>query len=642
MRKFINLVALAAMLFVPWLAQAQTTTTIVADGGATNNYIPIYGYWSDAPQHNQIIYPADMLVDIPGVTISGMKFYATSSPSWGNTATVSMAIVDSPTLTGLNSTATLTQVWSGTVSFNSSNEWSITFDTPFTYTSGNLLVDIVTTAGSYSAGTFNGMGTSYAASYYHYTSSYSDYGETQNFIPKTEFTHTIPVLSCYRPYDVVASNITSDAVTLSWTDTLNSGATYSIDYWTNGGDTNTVTSSTTSYTLTGLDANTNYNFAIKSVCSATDESNSTNGSFKTDCLNGSCEITVVSSSGYVSPNYCPTLDVYQNGALVTSVNAATEQVSVCSGDTVIVLYTAPTYTWYSPTATVRDGGDVELFNGSTSTFSTGDTLSVVAVPCPSCLPPVALTAIPDSNQIEFSWSPRSGAGQFVVYLNDSVVNDNVTDTSYTFTNLPANTAYTLKVQSICTGDDSSSIASINTRTACGQITLPYFVDFEDAEFNGAWYPCWDSVIHAGTDPSVNSTAAYNSTRGMYFQATSSEAYNLVVSPQVPTTGNNIYVRFWGYNTNTNWFKAGVISNPNDTSTFIPLVNIVGNSWHEYEFRTDTATAIDPTETYYIAWMAYKPGVTYNTQMGRVDDVLISEVPSCQRVTSTKPQRYLRD
>ena len=629
MKKTLRSLILMVLLAVPWVTQAQTTTTIVADGSATNSYVPVYGYWADAPQHNQIVYSADLLADIPGVTISGMKFYATSSPSWGITATVSMAIVDSPTLTGLNSDATLTQVWSGSVSF-SNNEWSIIFDSSFTYTSGNLLVDIVTTAGSYSSGDFIGIETSYAASYYYYSSSYSSSGETQNFIPKTEFTHTVPMLSCYRPYDVVASNVTSDGVTLSWIDTLNSNPTYSISYWTAGGDTTTVTSTTTDYTISGLEANTLYYYSIKTVCSVDDESIPTNGSFKTDCINGSCAITVASTSGYMSPSYCPTLNIYQNGALVTSVNAATEQVSVCSGDTVFVLYTSPSSAWYSPAATVLDGGNVELFDGSTSNFYTGDTLVVVDVPCPSCLPPTALNVLPDSNEILFSWTPRSGAGQFVVYLDDSVVNDNVTDTFYTFTDLPANTAYTVRVKAVCDADDNSSIASISTRTACGQISLPYSVDFEDIPYNGAWYPCWDSVIHAGTDPSVNTVAQHNSNYGMYFQATSDEAYNLVVSPMVPTAGDNIYVRFWGYNTNTQWFKAGIMSNPHDTTTFIPLVDIVGSSWNEYEFRTDTVDGIDANTNYYIAWMAYKPGVYYSTQMGRVDDVYISEAPSCDR------------
>ena len=54
MRKFINLIAFAALLFAPALATAQAELT-VADGTATNGYIPVYGYYIDAAQHNQVI-----------------------------------------------------------------------------------------------------------------------------------------------------------------------------------------------------------------------------------------------------------------------------------------------------------------------------------------------------------------------------------------------------------------------------------------------------------------------------------------------------------------------------------------------------------------------------------------------------------
>lgn len=605
MRKFINLVALAALLFVPWVANAQATLPQSMD------FESGLGSWTTASTHSS----SGVTSETAHNGSSSFRFYYSTNPP---------QYLISPELEVL-AVQLQVEFWYKAHSDYYTESFQVGYSTTTnatdSFTWGTEISTNNTNWQQYSD--FVPAGTKYVA--IKYTANDQFYlfiddifvGEPPTCFPVTSLTATYP---------------TSDGITLNWIDTINSGATYTVFYWKNGGDTTSVSGiSGSATTLTNLDAASEYHYYVVSNCSATDNSiPSQVSTFWTDCMNGSCEITVTSTSGYNYSNYCPTLGVYQNGGLVTSVNAATEQVRVCSGDTVIVLYTAPTYTWYSPAATIRDGGDVELFNGSTSTFSTGDTLSVIAVPCPSCLPPVALTAIPDSNQIEFSWSPRSGAGQFVVYLNDSVVNDNVIDTFYTFTDLPANTAFTVRVQSVCTSDDSSSIASLNTRTACGQIVLPYFVDFEDVEYNGAWYPCWDSAIHAGTDPSVNTVAQHNSTYGMYFQASSSEPYNLVVSPMVPTAGNNIYVRFWGYNTNTEWFRAGVMSNPHDTSTFIPLVDIVGSTWNEYEFRTDTATGIDPTATYYVAWMAYQPGVYYNTQMGRVDDVLISEAPSCER------------
>lgn len=621
-----------ALLAVPWTNGAQTMTTIVADGSATNDYIPIYGYWADAEQHNQIVYSEDILADMLGVTISGMKFYATDSPSWGLTATVSMGIAESSTLSAPNTTATLTQVWTGTVTF-SNNEWSISFATPFTYNGGNLLLDIVTTTGSWSSGTFYGI-TMTNASYYQYDSWGSLTGGSQNFVPKTEFTHTIPMLSCYRPANLTASNITSSSIDIAWVDTMNTSATYSIDYWKHGGDTNTVTSNGTSYSFTGLDANSLYHFAVKAVCSSSDESLALNGSFSTACGGSTCDLSVTAAGQIGGNNYSPTLTIYQNGTELASVCNSTQNVSVCSTDTVIVLYTEASYTWYGRTATILDGGGTTLFDGSTADYSTGDTLAVITTPCPSCIPPTALQI--DSvttNEITFSWSPRSGATQFIVFLDDSIVSDNVTDTFYTFYNLSANTSYTIKIQSVCAIDDSSAIVSIGARTDCGAMDLPFFVDFEDAAYNGAWYPCWDSTIHAGTDPSVNDQpgGSYNPTQhtpgglyAMYLQGNSNENYNLVVGPEMNAVGNQINVSFWAM-INSGWIKAGVITNPRDTTTFIPLVTITSGGWAEYEFNT---AALDATANYRIAWLANGSGY-----IGKFDDVNVTVYSGCSRPAS---------
>lgn len=617
MQKFLRTLALVALTAVPWAANAQTMTTIVADGSATNDYVPVYGLWADAAQHNQIVYSEDLLSDIPGVTISGMKFYASTSPSWGNTATIKMAIVDSPTLTSLNTTATLQQVWSGSVSFTG-NEWSITFTTPFTYTGGHLLVDITTTGGDYSSCSFYGIATTAAASRY----SYDSYGYLSegglNFIPKTEFTHTIPVLSCYRPMDMTVSGITTDGATLSWSDTMNSGASYSIDYWKDGDTPSTVTTTATSYTFTGLDANSLYHFAVKTVCSANDESSTTSGSFATLCGGSTCSLTL-------NGGYYITFDLYQNGALKGSYETS-GTAEVCSTDPVVVVVNN-TSSWSAYDYSVTDLGGTALMSGNL--YSGGTVTDTINTPCPTCIPPTALFVDSVSqDEITIGWTPRSGATLFAVYQDDSLVSDYVTDTFYTFTGLSTNTAYSFGVQAICTNDDSSTIVHINSRTSCGEITLPYFVDFEDVTHNGAWYPCWDSTIHAGTDPSVNDqNSPANHTAGgtyaMYLQSNSSQNYNLVVSPAVPLSGDQIFVSFWARKNSNAWLKAGVMTNPRDTSTFIPLVEVDGNSWNEYTFTTAN---LDPTATYYVAWLGYRN----SGFIGKFDDVTIREDLGCNK------------
>ena len=63
MKKHITgFLAFAALLLAPTLASATTDSLTVADGTSTSPYIPIYGFYVDAAQHNQIVYPADIVV----------------------------------------------------------------------------------------------------------------------------------------------------------------------------------------------------------------------------------------------------------------------------------------------------------------------------------------------------------------------------------------------------------------------------------------------------------------------------------------------------------------------------------------------------------------------------------------------------
>ena len=141
MKQFLKRTLLAAMLCLPWVTQAQTDTLTVADGTETNSYVPFYGLWMDASQHNQVLYPASLTAAIVGDSITGMGFYMSSSNSsaWGSTVTVSLGISSNAALTGLDNSTVLTQVWQGTVN-GQGNIW-IVFDNAYAFQGGNLLVD---------------------------------------------------------------------------------------------------------------------------------------------------------------------------------------------------------------------------------------------------------------------------------------------------------------------------------------------------------------------------------------------------------------------------------------------------------------------------------------------------------------------
>ena len=628
MRKFIQMFALVALMAVPWATNAQngwcTPSPSSKDGDGITNVTFGTGSeavnasvtWSSAPFYND--YRSQIGAVAAGTTCEMSITYATGY-TYGTIIWVDW---------DQDSTFEGTEiVWVGASTSSNPTTLSVSFDIASTQDTGTYAMRICAADMAFDS----------------YTSSIAaaatvDPCGTYSWGVALDFTLRVTeASSCLRVASLSASNILSDGLTLNWVDTLNS-TTYTITYWpanATAGDTVTINAiSGSSYTLTNLESNTLYYFSILPDCTDGTVLPRT-ASFKTDCANGSCDITVNATDSYGDGWNGNAINVYQAGVLmgtatIASGSSATVQIPVCSGSPVNLTYTAGSYATEMGGTVTDGGGNVVFTISNMSSYSNGATLETIADPCPTCIPPMALTVVPDSNEILFSWTPRSGAGLFIVYLNDSVVAENVTDTFYTFMGLNANTAYTVKVQSVCSSDDSSSIVSRSTRTACGQITLPYTVDFEDAAYNGAWYPCWDSTIHAGTDPSVNDqNSPANHTAGgtyaMYLQGNGSEPYNLVVTPQIPTAGNNIYVRFWARVSSSSgrWIQAGVMTNPYDSSTFIPMVDVVGNSWNEYEFHTDT---LDASATYYVAWLAHGSGF-----IGKFDDVYISEIPSCLRV-----------
>ena len=181
------MIALSFFAFVG-VAKAQQTLT-VHDGTATNRYVPFYGYWADATQQNQMIYPAS---DFPGAMVGGqisqMVFYI--DPSQGNTYgsgvgdwVVSLGTTDATTLSGLDTSTELTEVFSGNLdAVIVDNTMTITFSQNFIYPGGNLLVE------------FNHPNASSYKDYYFFgeevTGAAYTYNAARNFLPKTTFSYT--------------------------------------------------------------------------------------------------------------------------------------------------------------------------------------------------------------------------------------------------------------------------------------------------------------------------------------------------------------------------------------------------------------------------------------------------------------------
>ena len=608
-RLFVPLLALAALL-LPATLRADNLTA--ADGTATNSYLPLYGYWSDEAQHNQMIYPASMLAEANGQNLLQITFFVQSPTSRSMDQTVSIRLLEvSDSLFGSNSLADVSAaslVYTGTPVI-ADGEMVLEFEEGFPYQGGHLLVDWQSTSGSYFSTSFYGVSTTGNSSLYQY-SSYS--ANVQSFLPKMAVDFSAGTL-CRKPTNLAFNPTT---MTATW----NGGEASQWAYWLNGELLDDQLDDSTA-TVDSYDANTLYTLEVATVC-GDDTSRRVSTSFRTPCAGDACELAIAASSS-------AKLNVWQDEKLVATVSG-NQSLTVCSGESLAILVGTA-----SGNVTLTDAADIELFNGSIASRPVGDTLYSNAEACPSCFPPTGLTTSGlSAHGATFSWLPIEGAS-YVVKIDGVEIDDNpVADTFYSFTGLGANTHYTVSVATLCDDGAPSNFRSYSFTTDCGEVTLPYYQTFEDLGFtasNGLIVPCWirnfTSTTSDGRTFPCGSASGSNATMG--FAGNENEVI-FICTDEIPVNGDSLFVSFDVEMNGSAHFWCGVMTNPADSTTFIPIGSGVHSacSWHNVVFST---VGLDPDLTYRVAFKYVAPdGFTGNWV--NIDNVLIRANNGCAEVS----------
>ncbi len=290
MKRYINFLGtLLIALTVVNCGFAQDVTTTVADGTTTNMFIPIYGSSANKPQHQQIIYPNEILTDMVGGTISSMTFYVSSMPAngWNCSFSIRMGTTE---LTSFSSTSLLpvdntVEVFSGPVQVDATtNQMTIVFTQPYTYAGGNLLFDIQNSIGGInSAAFFLGVNPGGNRSLTVFEVSGNPIGLMQQFIPKTTFVYT-GGSTCLTPTDVTVLEANATSATVSWS-AQTPGAQYQVYCDIAGADlsnVNWILTSDTFFTFNNLTPNAQQVAYVRSYCDG-QTSNAASVTFHTDC-----------------------------------------------------------------------------------------------------------------------------------------------------------------------------------------------------------------------------------------------------------------------------------------------------------------------------------------------------------------------
>ncbi len=261
----------------------QASDLTVADGTATSNYLPVYGMYVDTEgSHQQCLYPAALLSEMAGGSISQMTFYLSSPATAAWTGAVIQVSLGESSETSLSSsfiTDGLTAVYTGSLDATQST-MVVAFDNAFDYAGGNLVVDFeVVAAGTWKGASFYGVSDVSGLGRYR-TSSGS--GTPQDFLPKVTFDYeNSGEPRCEKPSSLEISGIGIHDATISWDGV---SAAFNVDYKKASAEDWTsllVNSPLRTTQLANLDASTAYQVRVQGVCEGMDPSSWRIVSFKT-------------------------------------------------------------------------------------------------------------------------------------------------------------------------------------------------------------------------------------------------------------------------------------------------------------------------------------------------------------------------
>ena len=301
------------------------------------------------------------------------------------------------------------------------------------------------------------------------------------------------------------------------------------------------------------------------------------------------------------------------------------------------------------------------FSATSSYASSGSSVyranTIFGLPCDSnatCVAPNMYVSSTTTNTATVEWVPGYTEGlwsmEYKLYgdtLWTSVGNQ--TSSPAILTNLASGTRYMVRMRSECGGIDTSNWVAAEFSTECDAIVqLPFTENFDS--YNGSTTTsvsannlplCWN-YLNEGTNTSYSGypmiynyqTYAESGTNTIRFYSYSTVGTyddQIAILPPMDLTVNpmnTLQISFDARNQGTYTFQlvVGVMSDPHNKSTFVPVDTIVttSNTYTSYDvpFNNYSGTGA------YIALMAPRPSTSYNA--GYVDNIRVDLIPTCPR------------
>lgn len=288
---------------------------------------------------------------------------------------------------------------------------------------------------------------------------------------------------------------------------------------------------------------------------------------------------------------------------------------------------------------------------ATANYGHGVYLDDVAIkPAPTCgIPSISvngLTATITPNE------PGTPAGyELMIGEQTATVTETSVDLSTVFT-LEGSTTYQVSVRANCGNEDYSDWSdAVSFTTPCMPMALPYEEDFNSYSTSAtsssapSGYPnhtmplCWN-FLNMSTSTStypqmfLSSYSTYAVSGNCLFFKSSNETPAYAVLPQFTEDIQNIVVSFTyrneGTGTSNGTMYLGYMTDPTNPSTFVSVYTCTQKTTKtpvEYAFNQANVSGTN----YYIAFRY--TGGSYNNYYAAIDNVMVSELPSCPKPTA---------
>ena len=216
-------------------------------------------------------------------------------------------------------------------------------------------------------------------------------------------------------------------------------------------------------------------------------------------------------------------------------------------------------------------------------------------------------------------------------------------TNRTITNLSPSTHYDVYIRTMCVDEGPSNWAApVTFTTECGAIThIPYKESFEiftELEEEGIYYPyCW-SLLRSGEmvpPPYVKQEEEaefFKSPPRVLHFGRVNDGYSIAILPEIaasiPLTG--LEVTYWGrarYKDINGELSIGVMTNPNDVNTFVPVDIITKHDSQLQPFVTEFSKYTGNGRYIAFRWSNSTDNMFY------IDDIMVHEISPCAAPTN---------